>query len=472
METLFTAFVSDIANRFVSFLIDKYFKKPGPAMEDPRLLNLQHLLCRVCAVVEEAEGRNITNRAMVHQLNMWRKEMYRGYFTMDKFRIQAGEEDKSKDLDVSHPFALSKFSPYKRFFSSTGVAHGEKELQQVIDNLNTITAHMSEFITFLNNYTPLYRQPYGMHLILDKCMFGRQMEMERIINFLMLVEPQSTKNVGVLPIVGPCLTGKSTIVAHVCNDERVRNNFTQIVFITENDLEDKSVTALNDGGAIVHKNNSLNGNERVLIVIELSENVDEAALKSYLASVTCLASVVKIIITSRSGKIVNSGTTQALLLNFLPIEAFWYFFKVLTFGSADPTDHPKLESIAMEISRDISGSFLGANIISSFLRDNIHYKHWCTLQANLRALIKNNVCLSAHDRPKSRPTYLRSMDNTVAFSVYGYRENSADDTVPNMRFSDVLFRSVKSGTRFEVLAWQSRIPPYKNYMYSCEVQSI
>lgn len=83
-----------------------------------------------------------------------------------------------------------------------------------------------------------------MHLILDKCMFGHQMEMDRIMNLLMLVEPTSTKHVGVLPIVGPAEVGKSTLVAHVCNDERVRNNFTRIVLITQYDLEDKGLTTL------------------------------------------------------------------------------------------------------------------------------------------------------------------------------------------------------------------------------------
>jgi polynucleotide 5'-kinase involved in rRNA processing len=65
------------------------------------------------------------------------------------------------------------------------------------------------------------------------------MEMDRIINFLMLVEPTSTKHVGVLPIVGQAEVGKSTLVAHVCNDERVRSNFTQIVLITQYDLKVK-----------------------------------------------------------------------------------------------------------------------------------------------------------------------------------------------------------------------------------------
>jgi hypothetical protein len=177
--------------------------------------DFQRLLRWVNVIIEEAEAGKITNQAMVHQLDMLRKEMYKGYFTMDNLRRKADEEYKTTDHDVSHPFALSKFNPAKRLFFSTGVTHGEKELQQVLYNLNEIISDMSEFTIFLKNYPPLYRQPYRMHLILNKCMFGRQMEMDRIINFLMLVEPTSTKHVGVLPVVGPAEVGKSTLVAHV-----------------------------------------------------------------------------------------------------------------------------------------------------------------------------------------------------------------------------------------------------------------
>jgi Cdc6-like AAA superfamily ATPase len=92
-----------------------------------------------------------------------------------------------------------------------------KEVQQVSKNLGTIVFHMSEFLAFLKNYPPRYRQPYFMHLMIGLSMFGRQMEMERVMNFLMqTTEPASTgESIGVLPIVGSAGVGKNTLVAHV-----------------------------------------------------------------------------------------------------------------------------------------------------------------------------------------------------------------------------------------------------------------
>jgi hypothetical protein len=70
-----------------------------------------------------------------------------------------------------------------------------------------------EFIQLSGRYPRrLPRQPYSMYLLLDNRMFGRQMEMEHIMNFL----HQGADHLAVLPIN----VGKSTLVEHVCIDER------------------------------------------------------------------------------------------------------------------------------------------------------------------------------------------------------------------------------------------------------------
>jgi hypothetical protein len=83
MEAIVAAIASDITNRSISYVIRKYSEMTGPKEDDLRLKDLQRLLDRVQVIVNEAEARVITNRAMVHLLNIMRKEMYRAYFTMD-----------------------------------------------------------------------------------------------------------------------------------------------------------------------------------------------------------------------------------------------------------------------------------------------------------------------------------------------------------------------------------------------------
>ena len=55
----------------------------------------------------------------------------------------------------------------------------------------------------------------------------------------------------------------------------------------------------------------------------------------------------KIIVTSRSEKIIKFGTTEALSLKNMSHETFWYFFKTLTFGSTNPEMHKNFVHIAM-----------------------------------------------------------------------------------------------------------------------------
>lgn len=94
----------------------------------------------------------------------------------------------------------------------------------------------------------------------------------------------------------------------------------------------------------------------MLVIVELVGDVDEDAWrKLYVASGACTTSGSKIKITSRSDKFAKLGTTQALELKYLPREAYWYFFKVLTFGSMDSEEHPKLASTAMEIALELPG---------------------------------------------------------------------------------------------------------------------
>lgn len=63
-------------------------------------------------------------------------------------------------------------------------------------------------------------------------------------------------------------------------------------------------------------------------------------------------------------------------MNYLTREAYWYLFKVFTFGSTDPVEQSKLTSIAMEIVMEMNGSFLGAHRIGDLLRSNLNAQFW------------------------------------------------------------------------------------------------
>jgi hypothetical protein len=305
------------------------------------------------------------------------------------------------------------------------------------------------------------------------------MEREQTISFLLQAEPLGGGNLGVLPIVGPGLIGKSTLVEHVCDDERVRNHFSLILCYSGNDLKDETATNFRDHCVIKHQNVA-SGEERSLVVIELEEDMDEGAWKRLLqTSERCMAHGSKIIITSRSEKMVSFGTTEAIKLSSLSKEAYWYFFKMLVFGSSDPEENPKLTSIAMELALEMCGSFLFACVTATLLRANPSARFWYRVLRKARDFMRKNSFVHGEYHGDHIPRYAWSIAETPRgsedrlFSIHHSHETgpAAHGEVPRITMVDLL-----SGTwspmpcgKFEVLCWRSLIPPYYSYMYSCEL---
>ncbi|KAF6991315.1 hypothetical protein CFC21_008412 [Triticum aestivum] len=481
METIISAVLGDLVGRAISFVVEKRREKTT-AEED--LQRLRQLLLRISAVVEEAEGRCVTNRGMIHQASTMREQMFRGYYLLDAFRCR---EKKTDGEEVSHfLFAQSNFNPAKRFrrlssntqIESTVIVRvSSQELKQVVLGLESMVVDTKEFAIFLMSYPRMYRQPYGAYLFVDKYMFGRQMEREQAISFLLQAElPYG--NVGVLPIIASAFVGKSTLVDHVCNDERVQNHFSLILLYIGKNLQDETMTTFRDHCVIKHQNISLD-EEKSLVVIELFGDVDTGAWKRLLSE-RWMTLGSKIIITSRSEKAASLGTTEAIRLSYLSKEAYWYFFRMLVFGSTDPEEHPKLTSIAMEIALEMCGSFIFAHTVAALLRANLSVRFWCTVLRHLREYRQKNILLlGEYPADEDQPRYIWSLAKRRRGSEYikfllrcsDYQNGPASHSgIPRITLMDL-----QSGTwstmprgKFEVLSWKSLIPPYYSYTTVCE----
>ncbi|KAM0894516.1 hypothetical protein ACQ4PT_024466 [Festuca glaucescens] len=248
-----------------------------------------------------------------------------------------------------------------------------------------------------------------------------------------------------------------------------------------NDLKDEAAMNIRDHCMIKHQNIA-SCEERSLVVIELLGDVDEGAWKRLLCSAErCMSHGSKIIITSQSKKMVSVGTTEALMLNGLSKEAYWYFFKILVFGSTDPEDHPKLTSIAMEMASEMGGSFMFANVVATLLRENLSVRFWCSVLRHLRVQRKKNfLLLGEFFLEGGRPRYAWSMANTRQgskdksfFRLCGdYQKGPASHCeVPKITAVDLVLGTWSTMPRgkFEILSWRSLIPPYYSYVCSCEL---
>ncbi|XP_003561289.2 disease resistance protein RGA2-like [Brachypodium distachyon] len=459
----------------MSLFIDRYSKKQARTVE----VNLESILLRAQVIIDEAEGRHITNQAMLRQLSKLRDAMYQGYYVLDTFRYRAIKENKAEDHQVlNHSWNLSKFSYAKHLCLSSSSSSNSTETSQglqaedVLNSLRTMVLDFHESIMFLTTYPRLHRQPYNMHLLLEKCMFGRQMEMELVINFLLHTQPciNSLDRFDVLPIVGPGRSGKSTLVAHVCNDERVRDHFSQIAFFGNSNFRDEDIAILTDGCPIRHKQN-----KKLLIVFEVDGELS-VDLWQCLCSLSkrLTASGSKIIITSRSDKITKLGTRQALILKPLPHEAYWYFFKVITFGSTNPEMHPRLAYLAMEIAKMLNGSLLAAHVISRLLGGNFNMNYWCKVLEFMRRSVAKHISMYG-EHPcdlvdENKPTYMAMLGENSGEDLFISDTCSPQEEIPEITIQDVVYGGVKPDGIFKILAWKSQIPPYHCYIYTCEIR--
>ncbi|CAN6296031.1 unnamed protein product [Urochloa humidicola] len=496
MERLSNAVLSDLVGRSVSFLFTKYDDKQKTPTVDKDLRRLRQLLLRSGTIVEEADRRLVTNGAMLRQLKDLRDEMLRGYYVLDVVQCRAapGEEGDGRQDDGGEAsrraFSMSRFNPTKRVRSLSGdpgfravAAFGaiggvsSRELHEKVRSLEALIGDAKEFVVFLTNCPPMYRQPYSTHLFMEKCMFGRYMEKDRVMDFLLQEPPPGAPAPGVLPVVGPAYIGKSTLVEHACNDERVRNHFFLISFYSQSSLEGEVLANL-EGNCLIKFQNDNAPRERQLVVIELLEDVNEETWNMMLSSESSIAhGSSRIIVTSRSENIVKLGTTHALRLKCLTTEAYWYFFKMAAFGSNDPEQHPKLASLALEMASLMQGSFMFATIGAIVLRENFNTRSWYRAVTRVRDYVQKNLLVDKYNddiQATGQPRLSWSIVNqkpSQYFVICDIHRSDKKD-VPDIQFVDLLAGRDQPRGTYEILFWKSRIPPYFNYVCKCEIRDM
>ncbi|KAF0895880.1 hypothetical protein E2562_016603 [Oryza meyeriana var. granulata] len=96
MEILISAVAGDLISRFISSLAQNF---SNHTCEEEDRTRLNRILLRMHSVVEEAEGRHITNRGMLLQLKGLIEGFYLGYYMLDKVKFQPPEEESIKDED-------------------------------------------------------------------------------------------------------------------------------------------------------------------------------------------------------------------------------------------------------------------------------------------------------------------------------------------------------------------------------------
>ncbi|KAK3119123.1 hypothetical protein QOZ80_9BG0714360 [Eleusine coracana subsp. coracana] len=462
MEAAISAIVGDLINRVVCFLVRKYTNKVG---EDDRLWRLNQLLLRIVAVVEEADGRYITNSAMLKQLEFFVESMYQGYHMLDTFKYKSLLEGiTAEEVRYSPTLSIRSFR-LKRSRTMDGTRRSTSmcdSLQSLLQNLEATVANMNEFVILLMGCERMYRRPYDTYLFTDNFMFGRHVEKQRIINFLLQpADPGAA--LMVLPVIGGCRVGKKVLISHVCSDERVLSHFSSILHISGSNMQSMENT--------IFKNNT-----KTLVVIELVLDIDDEKWIKFYSSLAHLSGGSKMIIVGRLGKLARFGTVKPVYLNSLSQAEYNYLFKMLAFGNTDQKGYPELVSVANELALVLGGSLITANVVADLLRRNLNVQFWLHILQRFKGMVENNLSrYGEHPKDiieKEHPVDISSFASACPVSLRLMpprveKDESSKRNFPKMMFGDLIAGSISAPCEdFELVTWKSRIPPYTTYVQS------
>jgi hypothetical protein len=309
----------------------------------------------------------------------------------------------------------------------------------------------------------MFRSPYDSYVYIDNFMFDRHVEKQLVINILQQenIPPFAP---AVLPIIGGSRVGKKTLVAHVCKNEKVRSKFSTILHMHGENIR-----------RIAHEV----GPGRYLIVVEFTSDVDEEDWLKFYSSVKKMGRGSKIIIISRIAKLSRFGTVKPVRLNGFSQEEYSYLFKVLAFGGTNPEEHPQLAVIAEDLAVALGGSLITANVCADMMRKNLDVHFWISLLKKYRNVVMKNFSvfgehpknLMDQDHPiditrlaSSSRSSLPSSATLRLMPPHSEVDNSKTE-LPKVMFGDLIAGSaVLPREGFELVAWESRIPPYERFV--------
>ncbi|KAE8814621.1 hypothetical protein D1007_08143 [Hordeum vulgare] len=473
MELAISAVTGELVSRFVSFLADKYRSSRCAQPEERLVKRLQQLLLRARTVVEEADGRYITNSGMLAQLDVLAGAMYRGYWVLAAFSYMSLEETETTPLEEDAE--VSRFSPTKRLRRVHGSARKNKavylaDLQGMLESLEDVVASMTEFVVLLGGCDRMLRRPYDAYLYTGNIMFGRHTEKQKLLNFVLQHSPPGCTP-AVLPVIGAPAVGKRTLVAHICKDERVRSHFTSILH-----LNGDSICRLAD-----HDRSLLSGN--TLVVVEVVSDVSEEDWAKFHSTLASMDSGSKVIIISRLRSSERLGTVKPIFLNTPSYEEFSYLFKTLAFRGANPVQHPRLAQIADQLAREFrtEWSLVAMNIFADLLGRNLDVHFWRGMLSRMRRSVERNLSMfGEHPRllierrhqvdvtdfvlhPNASPLCIMPSCTSGSSRTEVTTERAS---LPRVRLGDLMMDpGVRPQGDFNVVSWESRLPPYSSFIH-------
>ncbi|KAJ4701527.1 Disease resistance protein [Melia azedarach] len=357
---------------------------------DEEIDKLRHTLNTIRAVVEDAEERQVKEKALKIWLAELKEVAYDVDNLLDEFCLDAiiarRQRFMTKVLSDFLP-SLKPFAVYLELFPKL------KEIRKSLDVLavERLDFGLKEGVVQRRSDVEGRRQTGSF--VIESEVVGREQDKEAIIELLSSNQESGfNRKISVIPIVGLGGIGKTTIAQLAYNDERVTESFELKIWVCVNeDFNVRKIMKLIIESVTFNKCDFLGMDvlqsqlrhllrgKRYLLVLDDVWNEDDDEWDKLRISLTDGAEGSKVIVTTRSAKVaVVVGTISPYYLKGLSHDDCWELFKQRAFapGEADLNFLP----IGKEIVKKCGGIPLAAKALGSLMRFKKEEGEWLYVQ--------------------------------------------------------------------------------------------
>ncbi|PIA32307.1 hypothetical protein AQUCO_04500127v1 [Aquilegia coerulea] len=348
---------------------------------------LSNTLSTIRDVLEDAEEKQMTNKAIVNWLRKLEDVAYEADDVLDDWatEVKLMQQGSKK---VSDSFLLLSCFDFDHIKFRRKIA---KKINYFIERFDELAFEKSKFHVsegFKEKKVEVYQNPETSSIGSELEIYGRDEEKEYIVG-LLLNNVNNQNVVSICPIIGIGGLGKTTVAQFVYNDKRVEEHFEVRVWVcVSNNFDVKKLTR-----AVV---DSVSGNassleeldplqrclqgklagKRFLLVLDDIWNENQEEWDRFKYPLRCGAKGSSIIVTTRLETVASiTGTCCPYSLKFLSEDDCWSLFRQRAFGIGN-IESPNLVKIGKEILKKCGGVPLAAKVLGGLMRFKIDEKEW------------------------------------------------------------------------------------------------
>uniref|UniRef100_A0A6N2LGL8 Rx N-terminal domain-containing protein n=1 Tax=Salix viminalis TaxID=40686 RepID=A0A6N2LGL8_SALVM len=401
--SILSAFLQVLFDRIASREFVDFFR--GQKLSDELLMRLKITIRSINRLLDDAEEKQITNR----DVQMWLDDLKDAVYEADDLLDEIAYEGLRSEIEASPQ--TNNIAMWRNFLSSRSpfnkrIMRMKVKLKKILDRLKDLVEqkYVLGLGENIGEKQSLHKTP-TTSLVDESGVFGRNNDKEALVK-LLLSDNAYGRNLGVIPIVGMCGVGKTTLGQLVYNDSRVQEWFDLktwvcvseefgVFKITKDILKEfgsKNCDTKTQNQLHLELKEKLMGKKYLLVL----DDVWDAKYDDWDILLTPLkfgAQGSKIIVTTQSEKVASVlSTVPTYHLKGLTDDDCWFLFEKHAFDYGDSSAHPGLEGIGREIVRKCKGLPLAVKSLAGLLRSERDLEEWeKILRSNLWDLQNNNI---------------------------------------------------------------------------------